>query len=50
MSKKIATVLIHGGQQQDKVNHAIFPAITTASTFVPDQPERTRRICLFPRQ
>lgn len=34
MSKKIATVLIHGGQQQDKVNHAIFPAITTASTFV----------------
>ena len=34
MSKKIATVLIHGGQQQDNVNHAIFPAITTASTFV----------------
>ena len=34
MTKNIATVLIHGGKQQDTVNHAIFPAITTASTFV----------------
>ncbi|HGN1706312.1 TPA: PLP-dependent aspartate aminotransferase family protein [Providencia rettgeri] len=34
MTKNIATILIHGGKQQDTVNHAIFPAITTASTFV----------------
>ncbi|MEY0433916.1 trans-sulfuration enzyme family protein [Providencia huaxiensis] len=34
MTKNIATILIHGGKQQDIVNHAIFPAITTASTFV----------------
>ncbi|MEQ4922552.1 trans-sulfuration enzyme family protein [Proteus hauseri] len=34
MAKNIATVLIHGGKQADTVNHAIFPAITTASTFV----------------
>ncbi|SFN35723.1 trans-sulfuration enzyme family protein [Xenorhabdus japonica] len=34
MIKNIATVLIHGGKQQDKENHAIFPPITTASTFV----------------
>lgn len=34
MTKNIATILIHGGKQQDTVNHAIFPAITTARTFV----------------
>ncbi|CAM3715117.1 trans-sulfuration enzyme family protein [Xenorhabdus thuongxuanensis] len=34
MIKNIATALIHGGKQQDKENHAIFPPITTASTFV----------------
>lgn len=34
MTKNIATALIHGGKQQDKENHAIFPPITTASTFV----------------
>lgn len=34
MTKNIATILIYGGKQQDTVNHAIFPAITTASTFV----------------
>lgn len=34
MTKNIATILIHGGKKQDTVNHAIFPAITTASTFV----------------
>ncbi|MEX6306826.1 PLP-dependent aspartate aminotransferase family protein [Providencia hangzhouensis] len=34
MTKNIATILIHGGKQQDTVNHTIFPAITTASTFV----------------
>ncbi|MBD2795888.1 aminotransferase class V-fold PLP-dependent enzyme [Xenorhabdus sp. 18] len=34
MIKNIATALIHGGKQQDKENHAIFPSITTASTFV----------------
>ncbi|MBC8950026.1 cystathionine gamma-synthase [Xenorhabdus ehlersii] len=34
MIKNIATTLIHGGKQQDKENHAIFPPITTASTFV----------------
>lgn len=34
MTKNIATILIHGGKQQDTVNHAIFPSITTASTFV----------------
>lgn len=34
MAKNIATLLIHGGKQEDTVNHAIFPAITTASTFV----------------
>ncbi|PHM74971.1 trans-sulfuration enzyme family protein [Xenorhabdus kozodoii] len=34
MMKNLATTLIHGGKQQDKENHAIFPPITTASTFV----------------
>ncbi|TYO99134.1 hypothetical protein LY16_03197 [Xenorhabdus doucetiae] len=27
MIKNIATALIHGGKQQDKENHAIFPPL-----------------------
>ncbi|ROV61944.1 PLP-dependent transferase [Vibrio ponticus] len=33
-SNKIATIAIHGGNQTDKGNNAIFPPIVTASTFV----------------
>jgi cystathionine gamma-lyase len=33
-STKIATIAIHGGNQHDKGNNAIFPPITTASTFI----------------
>lgn len=31
---KIATLVIHGGQQTDKGHNAIFPPITTASSFI----------------
>ena len=33
-SNKIATIAIHGGNQHDKGNNAIFPPITTASSFI----------------
>lgn len=33
-SNKIATLAIHGGDQYDKGNNAIFPPITTASSFI----------------
>ncbi|GLO60591.1 cystathionine beta-lyase [Vibrio sp. MACH09] len=33
-SNKIATSVIHGGDQHDKGNNAIFPPITTASSFI----------------
>ncbi len=33
-SKKIATISVHGGEQRDKAHNAIFPTITTASTYV----------------
>lgn len=33
-SNKIATIAIHGGNQTDKGNNAIFPPIVTASTFI----------------
>ncbi|HGJ5877072.1 MAG TPA: trans-sulfuration enzyme family protein [Arsenophonus sp.] len=31
---KFSTILIHGGKQIDKANNAIFPTITTASSFI----------------
>lgn len=31
---KFSTILIHGGKQHDKANNAIFPTITTASSFI----------------
>ncbi len=34
MTKNIATILIHGGKQQDAVNHAIFPAITNVPVLL----------------
>ncbi|ANS84858.1 Cystathionine gamma-synthase [Vibrio scophthalmi] len=33
-SNKIATIAIHGGNQTDKGNNAIFPPIVTASSFI----------------
>lgn len=33
-SDKIATLAIHGGDQHDKGHNAIFPPITTASSFI----------------
>lgn len=33
-SKNISTIAIHGGQQTDKSNNAIFPPIVTASSFI----------------
>ena len=33
-SHKIATIVIHGGNQTDKGNNAIFPPIVTASSFI----------------
>ncbi|MBD1567274.1 PLP-dependent aspartate aminotransferase family protein [Vibrio sp. SA48] len=33
-SSKIATIAIHGGNQTDKGNNAIFPPIVTASSFI----------------
>lgn len=33
-SNNIATIAIHGGDQQDKGHNAIFPPITTASSFI----------------
>lgn len=33
-SNKIATIAIHGGNQTDKDNNAIFPPIVTASSFI----------------
>ncbi|HGJ5882510.1 trans-sulfuration enzyme family protein [Arsenophonus sp.] len=31
---KFSTILIHGGNQLDKANNALFPTITTASSFI----------------
>jgi len=31
---KFPTILIHGGNQLDKANNALFPTITTASSFI----------------
>ncbi|EOV4583312.1 PLP-dependent transferase, partial [Escherichia coli] len=33
-SKSIATLVIHAGDQVDRGNNAIFPPITTASSFI----------------
>ncbi|USD67808.1 PLP-dependent aspartate aminotransferase family protein [Vibrio sp. SCSIO 43136] len=33
-STNIATIAVHGGDQKDKGNNAIFPPITTASSFI----------------
>ena len=33
-NNKIATIVIHGGNQTDKGNNAIFPPIVTASSFI----------------
>ena len=41
-SKSIATLVIHAGDQVDRGNNAIFPPITTASSFIQPNLGRVR--------
>lgn len=44
-TKNIATTVIHGGQQTDKANNAIFPPIVTASSFIQPNLDQGGEFC-----